>query len=258
MDTGQPTAARVYDYLLGGVHNFEVDREFARQAIELMPDVAVQARANRAFLHRAVRFLVGAGVRQFLDLGSGIPTVGNVHEIAQRADPLARVVYVDMDPVAVAHSRQILANVPHTAVVQEDLRRTDRILADPELHKVLDLGEPVAVLAVAVFHAIGDEDDPAGVAARLRDALARGSYLAVAHGTDEGRPEESRRLAELSRRTPTPITLRSRARVAALFDGYDLVEPGLTWAPLWRPDSPHQVPEHPEYSGNLVGVGCKP
>ena len=181
-----------------------------------------------------------------------------MHEIAQRVDPQARVVYVDIDPVAVAHSRQILADVPHTAVVQEDLRRTDRILADPELHAVLDLAQPVAVLAVAVFHAIGDDDDPAGVVARFRDALAPGSYLAIAHGTEEGRPEESRRLAELSHRTPTPITLRSSARIAAFFDGYDLVEPGLVWAPLWRPDSPHQVPEHPEYSGNLAGVGRKP
>jgi hypothetical protein len=257
VDADTPTAARIYDYLLGGVHNFAVDREVARQAIEAMPDVAVQAKANRAFLHRAVRFLVSTGMRQFLDLGSGIPTVGNVHEIVARATPDGRVVYVDIDPVAVAHGQQLLAGDDHTVVVQHDLRDPRAVLADQELRRVLDLGQPVAVLAVAVLHAVSDQDDPAGIIARYRDALPAGSYLVIAHGTDEARPEQARRLVELSKRTPTPMTARSRGEIARLFDGCELVEPGLVWAPLWRPESPHQVPEHPEYSGNLVGVGRK-
>jgi S-adenosyl methyltransferase len=255
IDADRPSAARIYDYLLGGYHNFAVDRAVADQVIEVMPDAVTQAQANRAFLHRAVRFLVAAGVRQFLDLGSGIPTLGNVHEIAQRADPECRVVYVDIDTVAVAHSRHLLAGNEYTAVVQEDMRNPAGILADAGLRAVIDLGRPVAVLMVAVLHAIPDADDPARIVARFRDGVAAGSYLVVAHGTAESRPEVSARMVEISKRTPTPLTLRSRQQVQALFGGFELVEPGVVWAPLWHPDSPHQVPEHPEYSGNLVGVG---
>jgi hypothetical protein len=257
VDVEKPTAARIYDYLLGGFHNFAADREVARAAIAAVPDVAVQAQANRAFLHRAVRYLVEVGIRQFLDLGSGIPTLGNVHEIAQEASPDARVVYVDIDPVAVAHSRHILVGNDRATVVQEDLRRPEQILADDSVRTVLDLREPVAVLAVAVLHAISDADDPCGITARFRDAIAPGSYLVIAHGAKSSRPEDAERLVELSKRTPTPLTLRTAAEIESLFDGFELVPPGLVWAPLWRPESPHQVPEHPERSANLVGVGRK-
>jgi SAM-dependent methyltransferase len=221
-----------------------------------MPDVTVQAQANRAFLHRAVRFLVDSGVRQFLDLGSGIPTLGNVHEIAQAAAPQARVVYVDVDPIAVTHSRQILTGNQRAAVVHEDLRRPGRVLADAGLRRVLDLAEPVAVLAVAVLHAISDTDNPAGVLAEYRDAVVPGSYLVIAHGVDS-RPVDGKKLVELSRRTTTPLTRRTGAQIEAMFEGFDLVEPGLVWAPLWHPESPHEVPAQPELSGNLVGVGRK-
>jgi len=257
IDVEQPSAARIYDYLLGGSHNFAADREFARQAIATMPDVPVQAHANRAFLRRAVQYLVDSGVRQFLDVGSGIPTLGNVHEVARQAAPDARVVYVDVDPVAVAHGRAILAGDGYATVIQEDLRHPQRILGHPDVKAVLDLGRPVAVLLVAILHVIPDDDEPYRTVATLRDAIAPGSFLAVAHGTDESRPDEARELQRLSRRTTTPLILRDRAAVARFFTGWDPVEPGLVWAPQWHPDSPDDVGEHPELSGNLVGVGRK-
>ena len=257
VDVTKPSASRIYDYLLGGSHNFAADREVARAAMAAMPDVTVQAQANRAFLHRAVRYLVEVGVRQFLDLGSGIPTLGNVHDVAGRLAPDAGVVYVDIDPVAVAHARHLLAGNPRAAVVHADLRHPPRVLADPALRGVLDLSRPVAVLAVAVLHAISDADHPARIVAQYRDALAPGSYLAIAHGVDS-RPDEAQELVALSQRTTTPLTLRTRAQIQALFDGFDLVEPGLVWAPLWHPETPQEVPDQPQLSGNLVGVGCKP
>ncbi|WP_432838269.1 SAM-dependent methyltransferase [Dactylosporangium sp. CA-092794] len=257
LDIDRPSVARIYDYLLGGSHNFAADRALARQAIEAIPDLPVQAATNRAFMHRAVRFLVDAGVTQFLDLGSGIPTLGNVHEIAQAADPQARVAYVDIDDVAVIHSQHLLADNPNAIAVRGDLRRPAEILADAEVSGLLDLSRPVAVLAIAVLHAISDDDDPAGIIAALRDALRPGSYLAMAHGVNT-RVEDADLVVDLSKRTTTPMTLRTPEQVQRLFDGFDLVDPGLVWAPLWRPESPHEVPDRPERSGNLAGVGRKP
>ena len=257
IDVEQPSAARIYDYLLGGSHNFAADREVARQAIAAMPDVPVQANANRAFPRRAVQYLVEAGVRQFLDIGSGIPTLGNVHEVARQGTPDARVVYVDLDPVAVAHGRAILADDERATVIREDLRHPGRIFGHPDVRAVLDLGRPVAVLLVAILHVIPDHDDPHRIVSTLRDALAPGSWLAIAHGTDESRPAEVEELRRLSEKTTTPMTLRGRADVAGFFAGWELVEPGLVWAPQWQPDSPDDVGEHPELSGNLVGVGRK-
>lgn len=253
IEASTPTAARVYNYFLGGEHHFEPDRRLAEQTIAAMPDVAMQARVNRAFVGRAVRFLVAAGVRQFLDLGAGIPAAGAVHEIADRS----RVVYVDVDPVAVAHGMQILADQPRGAMIEHDLREPEAILADPALTGVLDLAQPVGVLANAVLHAIPDADDPAGLIARYRAVLAPGSFLVIAHGTTDGNPELAARLTELSRQTSTPVTFRTAAQIAALFDGFDLVEPGLVWAPLWRPDPGDDLPDHPERSGNCVGVARK-
>ena len=258
IDVEQPSAARIYDYLLGGSHNFGADREVARQAIAAMPDVPVQANANRAFLRRAVQYLVEAGVRQFLDIGSGIPTLGNVHEVARQGAPGARVVYVDLDPVAVAHGRAILGGDERATVIREDLRHAERILGHPDLRAVLDLDRPVAVLLVAILHVIPDHDDPYRIVSALRDALAPGSWLAIAHGTDESRPAEVEELRQLSQKTPTPLVIRSRAEVARFFTGWELVEPGLVWAPQWRPDAPEDAGEHPERSGNLVGVGRRP
>jgi hypothetical protein len=166
VDLSRPSAARVYDYYLGGSHNLEVDRRMAREAISLWPDLPAIMQSNRAFLRRSVRYLAGQGITQFLDIGSGIPTVGNVHEAAQQADPRARVVYVDSDPVAVAHSRAILAGDEHTAVVHADLREPETFLEDPTARATLDLDQPIAVLMVAVLHFVSDEDDPFGAVAR--------------------------------------------------------------------------------------------
>jgi hypothetical protein len=253
VDTERASAARIYDYLLGGSHNFAADREVARQALAAMPDVAVQAKANRHFLRRAVRYLDGIGLRQYLDLGSGIPTQGNVHEIA----PQARVVYVDVDPIAVAHGRQLLAGHERALCLQADFRRPAEILADPSVRGMLALDEPVAVLLVAVLHAVPDADDPFRTVADLRDALPPGSHLVVAHGTADSRPDTSDELVRVSKRTTTPLTPRPRPEVLRFFDGWELVEPGLVWAPAWRPDD-DPIPGDPAASGNLAGVGRKP
>jgi SAM-dependent methyltransferase len=254
VDMERSNAARAYDYLLGGSHNFAADREAARRAMEIMPDVVMQAKANRSFLHRSVRFLIDAGIDQFLDLGSGIPTVGNVHEIAQRIAPEARVVYVDIDPVAVAHSQQLLLGNPRAAAIRADLRDTRSVLTNPELTDVLDLGRPLGLLLVGVLHYVPDADDPYGVVSRLRWALARGSHLVVSHPTHENRPEWVK-LAEVSRDSPSPVVPRTRVDIARFFNGFDLTDPGLVWAPAWHPTSPAEVGEHPELSSLLAGVG---
>jgi SAM-dependent methyltransferase len=248
----------VYDYYLGGAHNFAVDRELAKQAIGMWPDLPLIMQANRAFLRRAVRYCAAAGVRQFLDLGSGIPTVGNVHEVARAEAPDARVVYVDNDPIAAAYSRSILGDDRQTGVVQADLRRPDLVLSRPEVASLLDLSQPVAVMMVAVLHFVADSDDPAGVVAAYRDAVAPGSFLVVSHATTDGQPVQADEHSQLYRRTPTPMSMRSRAQVAALFDGFEMVDPGVVFLPLWRPVSLDDVDEHPERFTGLAAVGRKP
>lgn len=254
VDLTRPSIARAYDYWLGGAHNFAVDREFSRKLFEAVPDTRLMARANRAFLHRAVRFMTDAGVRQFLDIGSGIPTVGNVHEIAQQAAPQARVVYVDVDPVAVAHSQQLLDGNHQAAAIQQDARRPEAILDHPQTRALLDLDQPVGLLLVAVLHYLPDQDDPYRLVARLRQALHPGSYLAISHPTADGRPAQAQQVVAMTRQTATPATARTRAQVERFFHGLELVEPGLVWAPQWRPDSPDEV-EQPERSSNYAGVG---
>ncbi|NKE58378.1 hypothetical protein FXN61_16720 [Lentzea sp. PSKA42] len=258
IDLTRPSAARVYDYYLGGAHNFAVDREMAQQAIAMWPDLPLIMQANRAFLRRAVRFCVAQGIRQFLDLGSGIPTVGNVHEAARRAVPDARVVYVDSDPIAVTHSRNILDGDELTAVVHADLRHPDTILSHPDVRSLLDLDQPIAVMMVAVLHFVPDSDDPAKIIASYRDAMAPGSFLVVSHASQDGQPVKAGSHQDLYRRTPTPMTMRSRPEVTALFDGFDLVDPGVVFLPLWRPESLDDVDEHPERFTGLAAVGRKP
>ncbi len=254
IDIEQPSAARMYDYFLGGSHNFAVDRELANRILEIGPDAPVVAQLNRAFVRRAVRYLVDRGVRQFIDLGSGIPTAGNVHEIAQAVAPATRVVYVDLDPVAAAHCRYLLADNPLVAVLQDDLRRPERIMDSPEVGKLIDPAEPVALMMVSVLHFIQDEDDPAGLVDRFRRRLAPGSYLVIAHATQETRPSEAANATRLYARTGTPLRLRTRAEVAGLFTGFTLVEPGLVWLPEWHPEEPDEVGV-PERSAGYVGVG---
>jgi SAM-dependent methyltransferase len=258
VSTDRPNAARIHDHLLGGAYNFAVDRRAAAAFIRAVPDTAALARANRAFLARAVRYLASAGVRQYLDLGCGIPTVGSVHTVAQRTAPGATVVYVDVDPVAVACSRAVLAGNYGADAVQADLRHPDTILDHPRTRRLLDLDRPVAVLLVAVLHFV--LDDPQPILARLHTALAPGSYLVISHFTADERPEIDRYL-DVARDTGIPATLRSRTQIEALFAGFDLVEPGLVPAPLWRPDSPTDIDDSADgnaLAGILAAVGRKP
>ncbi len=257
IDADVPSAARVYDYFLGGAHNFAVDRALADQIARMTPNVGETMRAGRDFLRRSVRFLVRSGISQFLDIGSGIPTVGNVHEIAQRSAREARIVYVDIDPVAVAHSRAILAGNDRTAVLQADVRQPEKILADPLLLGLLDLSQPVAILLAGIMHFIHDEDDPPGIVGRLRDGVVAGSYVALSHVTYEDQPQEVIEAQKLSARTATEIVLRSRAEILEQFRGLTLVEPGLVHLPLWHPDSPEDPGDHPERFGAFGGVGRK-
>ena len=207
----RPSAARVYDYLLGGYHNFEVDRMVARRFIEIFPDAPLFMRANRAFMIRVVRFLREQGIEQFLDLGSGIPTVGNVHELVQEVNPSARVVYVDNEPVAVRHSETILQNTLNATIVQADLRQPEVILNRPEVGRLLDLDKPTAVLLVSVLLFVLDDEEAYGVVRSFREALAPGSYVAISHATEDGAPREQIEQAKkLYASTHNPVTLRAR------------------------------------------------
>ncbi|HTJ34880.1 MAG TPA: SAM-dependent methyltransferase [Dactylosporangium sp.] len=237
VDITTPNAARVYDYTLGGFHNFQVDREFAEAAQRAWPGIFQLAHANRAYLGRAVQWLADQGVRQFLDIGSGIPTLGNVHEVAQATVPGARVMYVDIDPVAVAHSRHILAGNPHASAISGDLRRPDEILSHPEVLALLDFSEPVALLLMAVLHFVSDEDSPGDMIKRFDEATVSGSYVALSHGIPaEVQADAQDQVRTLYQRTPTSVHLRTPDQVSALVDGWSLVPPGLVPITGWRPD----------------------
>ncbi|MCS7477929.1 SAM-dependent methyltransferase [Umezawaea endophytica] len=259
IDPTRPSVARVYDYWLGGAHNFEADRVAADAALAVMPMLRQVSAANRGFLRKAVRYLLGVGVRQFLDLGSGIPTVGNVHEIVRQVDPTARVVYVDIDPVAVAHSRAILDGDQRVRVLLADVREPAEVLAAPEVRDHLDFTEPIGLLSVALLHFVADSDQPGAILAHYRDHLPSGSYLAVSHA---GFDPEDRPGFDWSRTNydsnVTPMNFRSRAEVTALFDGFDLVEPGVQRLPLWRPDSVDDLEDDADRFPGFGAVGRKP
>ncbi|HEX3648361.1 MAG TPA: SAM-dependent methyltransferase, partial [Pseudonocardiaceae bacterium] len=222
-----PSAARVYDYLLGGGHNFAADRTVGEVVLKVQPHGRQIAASNRAFLNRAVRYLVDQGITQFLDLGSGIPTVGNVHEVAQQANPDCRVVYVDYDPVAVAHSQLMLRDNDRATVIDADLAQPDQVLDSPALRRLIDFDEPVGLLMVAVFHFVPDEKNPADIVAKYRSVLPAGSYLALSHLTADQMPGESDAVVEAMRNSRDPMYFRSYAKIVPLFDGFDLVSPGV-------------------------------
>lgn len=257
VDAENPSPARMYDALLGGWHNFEVDRRAAVMATAMVPDLPKVALSNRAFLRRSVRFLVDAGIRQFLDIGSGIPTAGNVHEVAQEANPECRVQYVDIDWVAVAHSQAILAGHKGVAAIEGDLRTPEELLGDPRLRTLIDLDQPVGVLLVAVLHLLSDAEDPHRVVAALRDAIAPGSYVVISHLSSAQRPNDAASLGEHARQeSGVGIHFRSREEITALFDGLTVVPPGVVELPLWRPESAADIHEEPGRSLGLAGVGC--
>jgi hypothetical protein len=257
VDTGKANIARVYDYWLGGSHNFRADQDAARALIALEPNVRAIMRANRAFLGRAVRFLAAeAGISQFLDIGSGIPTEQNVHEVAQDTAPGTRVVYADNDEVAVAHSKLILAGNPDVTVIQADLRDTAKILADPATQRLIDFTQPVAVLLAAVLHFIPDSDDPAKIISTLRAAMAPGSYLAISHAcldTDPG--FAATRESAYTSRVAGQLSMRTSEEIAGLFEGFTIIDPGVVWLPLWRPGPGDDVPEDPEKYWCRAAVG---
>ncbi|CCK25777.1 hypothetical protein BN159_1398 [Streptomyces davaonensis JCM 4913] len=257
IDISVPSVSRIYDYYLGGSHNFEVDREAARRAMEFLPGLPKVMQANRAFMRRAVRYAAAEGITQFLDIGSGIPTFGNVHEVAQSASPEARVVYVDHDPVAVAHSEAVLDGDERTGVVAADLRKPHEILASPQVERLLDLNRPVALLLVAILHFVEDADDPYGAVAELRDALAPGSLLILTHASYEGIPlpaERAEGTVGVYKDIRNPLIMRSRDEIARFFEGYDMVEPGLVSMPRWRPDTAPEEEDPWAFSG-FAGVG---
>jgi hypothetical protein len=234
-----PNVARIYDYLLGGKENYVADRIAAAKLTATWPDPTEVARCigeNRAFLRRAVQYLAGVGIRQFLDIGAGLPTQGNVHEIAHRVAPEARVGYVDNDPVVVAHGRALLAKSPQVRIAQADLREPARILQHPVVRELIDFDRPVAILLVAILHFIADHEDPAGIVTQLREALPAGSYLVISHGIGETRPRAADAAEAVYNTASAQLTLRSYADLESFFKGFELVEPGLVDVTEWHPD----------------------
>ncbi|MGH3713880.1 MAG: SAM-dependent methyltransferase [Micromonosporaceae bacterium] len=258
IDLDRPSIARVYDYYLGGSHNFAVDRALGQRVVETFPLLPMILQENRAFLRRAVRYAVACGVTQFLDIGSGIPTVGNVHEVAQEADPGSTVVYVDIDPIAVAHSRAILEGNELCTAIQADIRQPAELLAHPELRAMIDFDQPVAVLMVALLHFFTDDDEVRTIISTVRQALAPGSLLAIAQASGDHLQENGRQAAEEYTRAGMPMRFRSKAEIEALYEGFELVEPGVALFSLWRPDSPDDVSENPEQLSGYAAVGRAP
>ncbi|HEY0542262.1 MAG TPA: SAM-dependent methyltransferase [Actinoallomurus sp.] len=234
VDPTVPSVARMYDFFLGGKDNFAADRAAAEQVSRALPSVEGVARSNRQFLQRAVRFAAGLGIEQFLDLGAGLPTQGNVHEIARSIRPAARVVYVDNDPVVSSHGRALLARDEQTAVIEADMRDPAGVLGDTTVRALIDVDRPVCVLFVAVLHFVTDEDDPAGLVARFRDAVPPGSCLVVSHAAIE--EQRNRKVGTAYRSASAPFLPRTREQVASLLDGTRIVEPGVVALHEWRPE----------------------
>jgi hypothetical protein len=256
IDTSKPHSARMYDYFLGGKDNYPVDSEAAEQVISLFPDVREMARTNRRFMHRASRLLAERGVRQFLDIGTGIPTEPNLHQIVQGIVPDARVVYADNDPIVLRHAEALLHSAPEgkTAYVQGDVREPGKIIA--AARETLDFTQPIALSLVALLHLVADEDEPAAIVGELLESLPSGSHLTLSHATGDFDPETWERVVEVYRRGGTPAQVRSREEFTAFFSGLDLLDPGVVPAAQWHPELGEQreSEEIPLY----VGVGRKP
>ena len=257
IDTSVAHTARMYDYYLGGHDNYQVDRDAAEQVLAAFPQMREIARENRAFLGRAVRYLASQGIRQFLDIGTGIPSPGNTGHVARAVAPHARVVYVDNDPLVIAHADALLAghDPAHTSVVHGDLRDPQAILDHPQVRAVLDFDRPIGVLLVAVLHFVRDDEDPAGIVRRLMHAVAPGSYLALSHATADKAREQAEEAATSYNQANANITLRSRAQITPLLNDLSLVEPGLVELPWWRPDG--EVTADPAQSWGYAAMAHK-
>ncbi|MFD0691695.1 SAM-dependent methyltransferase [Actinomadura fibrosa] len=250
-----PAASRIYDFSLGGKDNYGADREVAMEAFGSFPAARHLPRENRKFMRRALRSMLAAGLRQFIDVGCGLPGKGNVHEVVHGTDPDGRVVYVDIDPVCVVHYQALLHAVPGATAVRGDVRRPAGILGAPEVTALIDFGRPIGVLMTAVLDLVLDEDDPHASVAAFRDAMAPGSHLAICDFAEEGLTPEERAVRDrMIAENGVVVTFRPRARLEAFFDGLELLEPGLVPAPEWRPDRPHE----PATGWLLAGVGRKP
>ncbi|NEC86180.1 SAM-dependent methyltransferase [Streptomyces sp. SID12501] len=255
IDTSRPHPARIYDYLLGGKDNYVVDQQAGDALAAAAPEVRIGLRANRAFMRRAVRHVVGSGVRQILDIGTGLPTSPNVHEVAQELVPEVRVAYVDNDPIVKVHADALLSRTGGgTSTVLADLRDPRAVLDHPDVRRVIDFDEPVALLLVAVVHFLADAENPGEIVATLRDALPTGSFLVLSHATGDF-ADRTDAQAEYSRKATATLNLRPRAEVERFFAGFELLEPGLTQVPFWHPDAP--PPERSEEIGIYGGVARK-
>jgi hypothetical protein len=238
----------MYDYALGGKDNYSADRNASEQILAALPVAINAVRENRQFMRRAVRYMLSLGIRQFLDLGCGLPGRGNVHDLVHKTDPRATVVYVDSDPVPITHFQALLSSSTTVTAVHADIRRPNEILSDPNVTRLIDFRRPVGVLMVAVLHYIFDKDDPAGIVTAFSDTLSPGSHLAICHFTSEGwGPEDLDFLNGLAENAGVPVALRSRKQIAALLAGLDLIEPGLVLPAHWRPDR-----QSPDPSGWLL------
>ena len=255
------TAARIYDYYLGGTHNFVADRLAAKAMTEMFPYVPAMARTGRAFMRRTVRHLTDLGLRQFLDIGSGIPTEGNVHEIAQGAVPECRVVYVDLDPTAVAESMELLEGNERAIAVRGDVCEPERILGHPQVNELLDFSRPIGLLLSAVLH-FAPDDTAYSAVRRFVAALAPGSHVVISHAVTDSEDDEGLRRLRIAqalyqKQTATPFMLRTRADVLGFFDGLELIDPGLVWLPSWRPEpeDPTDFTDDPPQCRGVGGIG---
>jgi hypothetical protein len=252
-------AARYWDYLLGGHYNFEVDRAAGDMIMKVAPDTRLGALANRAFLRRSVRFLAQQGIDQFIDLGSGIPTVGNVHAIASKVNPDAHTVYVDRDAVAVVHSRSILQDVPNTAVIEENFLNLEELFKRDELTRLIDLNKPVGILMVSVLHFVSNDAQAQRLLQTILSSISSGSYLVISHYSLENAPQSSiDQILRLANYSSNASKSRSRLEIEYLFEGFKLIDPGVVCVPAWQPEADDELlVQEPERALSYCGVGVK-
>jgi len=257
VDVTRPSVARMYDYYLGGKDNYAADREAARLVLGAAPDVPLAALENREFLKRAIRYLAAEhGISQFVDIGPGLPTQGNVHQLTRQHNPGAKVAYADNDPGVLTHARELLGGVPDVTIIPGDLREPDRILADPALATLIDFSHPVALFMTLVLHFVPPDDDPYGLVARFRDALCPGSFLVLSHVTGDDREPAMLTGVGAYENANAPLILRTRGQIQEFFNGFDLIEPGVVFLSQWRPAGEYHAQGGTRWA--YCGVGEKP